>query len=103
MALLVKNQLCRSCSGALATLMPQVMGIGYDTVNSALLGEIGYSVLALLLLFKMLATTASVGMGIPGGMIGPALFMGSILGSLFAQIANIYCPTPASMWDSTRC
>ncbi|MCP5442544.1 MAG: chloride channel protein [Chromatiaceae bacterium] len=78
--------------GALATLMPQVMGIGYDTVNSALLGEIGYSVLALLLLFKMLATTASVGMGIPGGMIGPALFMGSILGSLFAQIANMLLP-----------
>ena len=78
--------------GVVAIFMPQVMGIGYDTVNSALLGEIGFSMLALLLLFKMLATTLSVGMGIPGGMIGPALFMGATLGSLFAQLANMLLP-----------
>ena len=78
--------------GVLAMVEPQVMGIGYDSVNAALLGGIGWSVLALLLLFKLLATTASVGMGIPGGMIGPALFMGAVLGSLFAQSANLLMP-----------
>jgi len=79
--------------GAMATVVPQIMGIGYDTVNSALLGEIGLAMLVLLLLFKMLATSLSVGMGIPGGMIGPALFMGAVLGSLFAQLANILWPS----------
>ena len=88
-----------SCSGLavgiIATAVPEVMGIGYDTVNAALLGEIGIAVLALLLAFKMLATTLSVGMGIPGGMIGPALFMGATLGSLFAQLANLMLPGAA--------
>jgi H+/Cl- antiporter ClcA len=78
--------------GMLAMVEPQVMGIGYDSVNAALLGQIGWAALALLLLFKLLATTASVGMGIPGGMIGPALFMGAVVGSLFAQSANLVLP-----------
>lgn len=81
--------------GVMATVVPEVMGIGYDTVNGTLLGEIGVSMLAVLLLFKLLATTASVGMGIPGGMIGPALFMGASLGSLFAQLANMALPGAA--------
>ena len=81
--------------GMMAAVVPEVMGIGYDTVNNALLGEIGIAVLAVLLLFKLLATTASVGMGIPGGMIGPALFLGAVLGSLFAQLANLALPGAA--------
>ncbi|MCP5418555.1 MAG: chloride channel protein [Chromatiaceae bacterium] len=78
--------------GLIAIVVPEVMGIGYDTVNAALLGEIGGSMLVLLLGFKLLATTVSVGMGIPGGMIGPALFMGAVLGSLFAQFVSRLLP-----------
>lgn len=85
-----------SCAGLLLGLMaiavPEVMGIGYDTVNSLLLGRIGLSMLLLILIFKLLATTVSVGMGIPGGMIGPALFMGATLGGLFAQLTSLIFP-----------
>jgi len=73
--------------GACGALVPQVMGIGYDTVNSALLGEIGLGLLLLILVAKMLATTASLGLGIPGGNIGPVLFMGACLGGLVGEVA----------------
>ncbi len=69
-----------------AALLPQVMGIGYDSVNDALLGELGLVTLALLVVGKLLATSLSVGLGIPGGMIGPSLFIGAVLGALVANL-----------------
>jgi hypothetical protein len=70
------------------------MGIGYDTVNQILLGEIGFSLLAILVVAKLLATAASIGLGIPGGTIGPALFIGAALGGVFA-------PLPSLMFEGT--
>jgi len=78
--------------GLCGMLVPEVMGIGYDTVNLALAGEIGLGMLFALLLFKVLATAASLGMGVPGGTIGPALFIGAILGSLVGLLAGQLFP-----------
>ncbi len=78
--------------GLLAILVPEVMGIGYDTVNGVLLGEVGMAMLAVLVLFKLLATVSSVGLGVPGGMIGPALFIGASLGGLVAQVVTLLFP-----------
>lgn len=74
--------------GGIGYLVPQSMGIGYDTVNSALLGELGIGLLAAILLAKLLATVACLGLGVPGGNIGPLLFLGGCLGSLIGQIAT---------------
>ncbi|MES9900268.1 MAG: chloride channel protein [Sedimenticola sp.] len=74
--------------GLLALATPQVMGVGYDTVNAALLGEIGISLLLLVLAAKVLATVASIGLGIPGGNIGPVLFIGACLGSAVGLLLN---------------
>lgn len=74
--------------GVIGLLVPQAMGIGYDTVNSALLGELGISLLFMILVAKVLATVVSLGLGIPGGNIGPLLFLGGCLGSLTGQIAT---------------
>ena len=68
--------------GLCAMAVPGVMGIGYDTIDRAFLGELGVGLLAVLLVGKLVATSASIGLGIPGGMIGPALFIGAMLGSL---------------------
>jgi H+/Cl- antiporter ClcA len=73
--------------GICGLLVPEVMGVGYDTVNSALLGELGLGLLLGMVLLKLVATSASVGMGIPGGLIGPALFMGATLGCLMGILA----------------
>jgi len=74
--------------GVIGLLVPQAMGIGYDTVNSALLGELGITLLAVILVAKVLATVACLGLGVPGGNIGPLLFLGGCLGSLTGQIAT---------------
>lgn len=70
-------------------LLPQVMGIGYDSVDHALTGSIGVLLLVVLVIGKMIATSACVGLGIPGGMIGPSLFMGAMLGSLVSHLSAL--------------
>jgi len=69
--------------------VPQVMGIGYDTVNQILLGELAVGLLALLLVAKLFATAASIGLGIPGGTIGPALFIGATVGGMIAPLPGL--------------
>lgn len=75
---------------ALCSLIaPEVMGIGYDTVNSAFTSELTISVMCLIVLMKMVATAISVGMGIPGGLIGPTLVMGVLIGSIIGQLVSL--------------
>ncbi|MGB5669153.1 MAG: chloride channel protein [Sedimenticolaceae bacterium] len=73
--------------GACGFLLPQVMGIGYDSVEEALNGGFAISLLIMLLIGKLLATSLCIGLGVPGGMIGPALFIGAMLGALVAKLA----------------
>jgi len=72
--------------GAIGWLVPEVMGIGYDSVELALNGGFTVAVLLVLLLGKLVATSLCIGLGVPGGMIGPALFIGAMLGALVAQL-----------------
>ncbi len=67
-------------TGLLAMALPQIMGIGYDTVTAALLGELGLLTLIAIAAFKLLATTAGIGLGLPGGLIGPTLVVGATVG-----------------------
>ncbi|MDX1519364.1 MAG: chloride channel protein, partial [Gammaproteobacteria bacterium] len=72
--------------GIIAQVCPQVMGIGYDTVNAALDGSLAIGLLVLIIVMKMLATMQSNGLGVPGGLIGPILFIGCLCGSFFGVI-----------------
>ena len=74
--------------GLLGWQVPEVLGIGYDTVQDALNGHIALGLLLILAITKVIATSASVGLGVPGGMIGPALFIGATLGSLTGIAAD---------------
>lgn len=72
----------------LAGPIPEVMGIGYDSVGLALHGGLVLSMLAMLLVGKLVATTWCIGLGVPGGTIGPTLFIGAMLGALMAELAQ---------------
>lgn len=74
--------------GIISLELPQVLGMGYDTVNAAILGDIALSALALILLAKLVASAACVAVGIPGGLIGPTIVMGAMVGGLFAHAGN---------------
>ena len=75
-----------------AVLAPQIMGIGYDTVNSALLGEIGLLGLVSILLMKLMATSFGLGFGLPGGLIGPSLFIGAVAGGIIGLLVETGYP-----------
>jgi hypothetical protein len=83
-------------TGLLALWLPQIMGVGYDTISSALSGEIGLGVLFAILLAKLLATGVSLGAGMPGGVVGPCLFMGACVGGAVGVIAHFLMPDSAS-------
>ncbi len=83
-------------TAACALLFPEIMGIGYDTVNAALLGQYSVYVLLGIALFKIVATATSVGLGMPNGLVGPTLFIGATLGGAMGLIANAFMPTLSS-------
>ncbi|MCU7922285.1 MAG: chloride channel protein [Candidatus Thiodiazotropha sp. (ex Dulcina madagascariensis)] len=89
MAFWVRNALAGVLIGLCALAVPEVMGIGYDTVNQILLGELGLSLLVILVFAKILATAVSIGLGIPGGTIGPALFIGAAVGGIIAPLPGL--------------
>jgi H+/Cl- antiporter ClcA len=82
--------------GGIGFLLPELMGIGYDSVDVALHGGFTLSLLILLLFGKVLATSVCIGLGVPGGSIGPVLFIGAMLGALFAGLADYLPLTPVN-------
>jgi len=75
-------------TGLIAMLVPEVMGIGYDSVNNALQGNYLVPALLALLLAKLLATSCAIGLGLPGGVIGPTLVIGAAVGGVFGALAG---------------
>ena len=77
---------------------PEVLGIGYDTVNNALAGEVFLLILFLLLISKLFLSAWAAAVSFPGGLIGPTLFAGAALGGLLGQIsASLFPDYPASI------
>lgn len=76
-------------TGAVALLFPQVMGVGYDTVSDTLLGPQPLLWLTGLLLAKWLLTPIILGLGVPGGLIGPTFFIGAVAGALIGSLAQL--------------
>jgi len=74
--------------GLAALAVPQVMGIGYDTVDDALRGKLAVWLMAAMVLVKVVSTAAAVGLGVPGGLIGPSLVIGAMGGGLFGAVAH---------------
>ncbi|MCW8933062.1 MAG: chloride channel protein [Gammaproteobacteria bacterium] len=88
----IKLMLSGMIVGLIAMIEPGVMGIGYDSVSQTLAGDVMLSALLLLLACKLLATAASIGLGIPGGVIGPALFLGACLGGVLGLVIRLIFP-----------
>lgn len=75
--------------GLTGFLLPEVMGIGYDTISLLLTGTEQSLSFILILLFAKLALTAIViGLGVPGGVIGPSLMMGAMAGTALGIIGD---------------
>jgi H+/Cl- antiporter ClcA len=85
--------ICAGCiTACVALLVPEVMGLGYDTIQTTINGDISLSDAALVAFAKLLLTPLVVALGIPGGLIGPTLFVGAGIGFCCGTIAQILFP-----------
>lgn len=84
-------------TGAAALIAPEVMGIGYDSVNLALVGGLGLLTLMLVAVLKLLVTAAGFGLGVPAGVIGPCMVIGAMLGGTIGTLGAALWPEYASV------
>ncbi len=79
-----------------ALVIPETMGIGYDTVSETIHGELGFWLLLGAGSAKLIITGLSIGLGMPSGVIGPTIFMGATLGGAMGLIGAQMFPDIAS-------
>ena len=65
-------------------IFPQALGVGYDTIQSLLQGDVPRAVIAGVLLVKSAIWVISLGSGTSGGVLAPLLMMGAALGGVEA-------------------
>jgi len=74
--------------GCMALFLPQVLGGGYGWIQEAINGQLALHLMILLLFAKMLAMSFTVSSGGSGGVFAPSLFVGAMLGGIFAAVAH---------------
>ncbi len=78
--------------GLIALVFPEIMGVGYDSINIALTGNLIWYFALALIFMKILATSLTLGSGGSGGIFAPSLFMGAMLGYFFGTFIHFYFP-----------
>ncbi len=69
--------------GLIGLKFPQILGVGYETIEATFNGQLLMVTLFLLVFVKIIATSITLGSGHSGGIFAPSLFMGSTLGGAF--------------------
>ena len=93
---LIRFGLIGLVTGCAGVLVPQVLGLGYDTLQATLLNNVSFSVLAAVIACKLFVTAFACGLGMPLGYIGPALIIGAGIGSLLGIVGIEAMPELAS-------
>jgi len=78
--------------GIMGWFVPQLLGVGYKHVGDALNGGMALKLMALLLVLKLVAVVTSYASGNAGGIFGPSLFLGAMLGGVVGNVANHFFP-----------
>jgi CIC family chloride channel protein len=78
--------------GAMGLLFPQILGIGYGAINLALVQELSWWLMFLLVIGKILATSITIGSGGSGGIFAPSLFVGAMAGGFFGGVVHHLFP-----------
>src|SRR5207237_10924388 len=78
--------------GIMGWFLSQVMGVGFEYVGDALNGGMVFGLMVLLLVLKLFAVTTSYASGNAGGIFGPALFIGAMVGGVVGTVAHHLFP-----------
>ena len=78
--------------GLTALWQPQILSGGYGTIQKALMGELPVMLMFTLAFLKIAATSFTISSGGSGGVFGPSLFIGAMLGGAVGQWAHVWFP-----------
>ncbi len=78
--------------GVMALFLPQVLGMGYGYVQEAIDGKWAVEMLLLFVAAKIVATSFTISSGGSGGVFGPSLVIGGMLGAAFGHAAQQLVP-----------
>ena len=81
--------------GTMGLVFPQILGVGYGAIDLALMVKLSWWFMALLVLFKILATSITIGSGGSGGIFAPSLFLGAMAGGAFGTLVHLFFPSVA--------
>ena len=83
--------------GLVALWLPEILGVGWDVQRAATTeGAFEISGLVLLIVAKVFLTALCLAFGFSGGVFGPALLIGSLVGALFWMVAGQFISLPTS-------
>ncbi len=78
--------------GIIGLLCPQALGVGYGWIQMALWGKLAFGSMLFIALMKILSTSMTIGSGGSGGVFGPSLFIGAMLGGFVGYMGNYFYP-----------
>ena len=78
--------------GLFALVRPEVLGVGYDYVDRVLTGDFPWKIVLVLGVMKIIATPACYSSGNAGGIFGPSLFVGAMVGGSVGYAAHTLLP-----------
>jgi CIC family chloride channel protein len=78
--------------GMIAVYFPEIFGVGYEAINEALTGEIGWKGLLILAMVKIVAVSLTIGSGGSGGVFAPSLFIGAMAGGAVGTVVHSLWP-----------
>lgn len=78
--------------GLLGYFVPQVLGVGYDQVDLVLNGDVVLKMVILLAVLKIVATSVCYASGNAGGIFGPSMFIGAMVGAAVGSVAHLIFP-----------
>jgi CIC family chloride channel protein len=83
--------------GVIGFIFPEVFGNGYEFIETVLMGDQlwhqpSWYLLGALIVAKAVATSITLGSGMPGGLFAPCLYLGAVTGGFFGHVAAMLLP-----------
>jgi CIC family chloride channel protein len=78
--------------GIFGLFVPQVLGVGYDQVERVLNGDVVLKAVLILAALKIITTSVAYASGNAGGILGPTLVIGSMVGASVGAVAHLLFP-----------
>ena len=78
--------------GLLALVEPRVLGVGFGVMQEGISGYLGLQAFLVLAFLKIIATSCTISSGGSGGVFGPSLFIGGMVGGAVGAVGQHYFP-----------